>query len=310
MVENVNTPLISVITCVYNGESYVAQAIQSVLEQTFTNWELIVVDDGSTDNTASVVSQFLTDNRVKYYYQPNGKQGKARNFGIAKAVSPWLAFIDADDIWMPDKLYIQHNLIYEFGDDVDVFFSSAEIFHESSFATSELHCENGFIEHKSLFVKLLSGENKILFSSVVMKKSSFMETGGFDETPFIAEDYHLWLRMCDAGYRFFGIDEILVKYRVHNNQTSHSDFHAFILSVKAFILVKFTTISNQKEFLKRRLDRFLLHNIDHLTPEQINELLHLYLKPLNRMGQFWISKILLFLGIGSFKRYAYNYFDL
>ena len=303
-------PQISVITCVYNGERYVSQAIQSVLEQTFKNWELIIIDDGSTDNTAVVVSQFLSDNRVKYYYQPNGKQGRARNFGIANATSPWLAFLDADDIWMPDKLYIQLEFIDKFGDDMDVFFSSAEIFHEGSSGTSRFQCEDGLIEHKRLFLQLLTGENKILFSSVVLKKSSFMETGGFDETPFIAEDYHLWLKMCDAGYRFFGIDKILVKYRVHNNQTSHSEFHAFILSVKAFILVKFKTINNQKEFLKRRLDRFLLHNIDNLTAEQTNELLRLYLNPLNKIGQYCISRILLFFGIGIFKRYAYSYFDL
>jgi hypothetical protein len=134
--------------------------------------------------------------------------------------------------------------------------------------------------------------------------------GKFDETPLIAEDYHLWLRMCDSGFKFFGLDEVMVKYRIHKNQTSKTDFHAFILSIRAFTLVKFSTITNHKVYLVRRLNRYLIHNIDNLSADQINELLHYYLKPLNLLWNYMVSKILLLFGVNYFKRFAYRYFDL
>lgn len=310
MGENINIPLFSVITCVYNGESFISQAIQSVLDQSFSNWELIIVNDGSTDNTALVVSRFLDDTRVKYFYQNNGKQGKARNFAIAHSVAPWLAFLDADDIWLPHKLSRQLAVISSLGDSADVLFTSAERFYEENSSTKVFHCEDGYIEQGRLFTQLLSGENKILFSSVLLKKESFLVAGKFDETPLIAEDYHLWLRMCDSGFKFFGLDEVMVKYRIHKNQTSKTDFHAFILSIRAFTLVKFSTITNHKVYLVRRLNRYLIHNIDNLSADQINELLHYYLKPLNLLWNYMVSKILLLFGVNYFKRFAYRYFDL
>src|SRR5690349_25117803 len=100
--------LISVIMPAYNAEKFVAESISSVITQTYKNWELIIVDDGSTDNTKNIIEEFAKhDARIKYIYQENAKQGKARNTGIAMAKSGLVAFLDADDLWLPQMLESQ-----------------------------------------------------------------------------------------------------------------------------------------------------------------------------------------------------------
>src|SRR5215467_11570142 len=100
--------LVSIIMPAYNAEKYIADSIRSVLAQTYTDWELIVVVDGSTDNTASLVQQFVTrDSRIKYFFQENGRLGKARNTGIKNASGSLIAFLDSDDLWLETKLELQ-----------------------------------------------------------------------------------------------------------------------------------------------------------------------------------------------------------
>src|ERR671913_872301 len=89
----------------YNTEKYIGESIQSVIDQTYGNWELLVVDDGSTDKTPDIIRTYTArDSRVKYLSQHNGGPGKARNTAIAKSNGSLLAFIDADDLWLPEKL--------------------------------------------------------------------------------------------------------------------------------------------------------------------------------------------------------------
>src|ERR1700759_692275 len=98
-------PLVSVITPAYNAGNFIHETIDSVIAQTYTNWELIIIDDGSTDNTAAIVKQYVVrDSRIKYLYQQNGKQGKARNNGMTHSSGTIIAFLDADDTWTPHKL--------------------------------------------------------------------------------------------------------------------------------------------------------------------------------------------------------------
>lgn len=305
-------PQISVIMSVYNGEKYITQTIQSVLEQTFTEWELIIVDDGSTDLTSAIISKFLNDGRIKYHHQLNGKQGKARNFGISKSTSNWIAFVDADDLWMPNKLSTQIAKIKQLNEEVDVLFTSTIYFDDNSNQISTLEIKEGFMEHNIMFPQLLSGENKIVFSSVVMKKQAFLKIGAFDETPNIAEDYNLWLRMFDNGYRFYGMEELLVKYRIHEDQTSYPDSKTFILSVRAFSLVKFTNLQKaiRNKYLKIRVNRYLVHNLELLSKNERKKIVQLYKNPLNSIGQFILVLLLLILSPSIFKRFAYRHFEL
>lgn len=109
-----SVPLVSVIMPAYNAGPYIGEAIQSILDQTFANWDLIVVDDGSTDNTAEVVATFLSDRRIRYHKQPNGGEPVARNTGIELSHGNLIAWLDADDIWFPEKLAKQIEIFAEY----------------------------------------------------------------------------------------------------------------------------------------------------------------------------------------------------
>ncbi|MES2240845.1 MAG: glycosyltransferase family 2 protein [Bacteroidota bacterium] len=99
------TPLVSVIIPTFNSEKYISDTITSVQNQTYKNWEMLVVDDGSTDATHAIISSFLTDKRIQFYsLQKNSGTGVARNFGVSKASGRYISFLDADDLWKPQKL--------------------------------------------------------------------------------------------------------------------------------------------------------------------------------------------------------------
>ena len=120
-----NNRPISIIMPAYNAEKFIRESITSVLQQTYSNWELIIVDDGSTDNTKKIIQAFAQqDGRIHYIYQPNGKQGKARNAGIRHASGDLIAFLDADDLWTKDKLEKQGSLIRR--TNADLIFSDVE----------------------------------------------------------------------------------------------------------------------------------------------------------------------------------------
>jgi glycosyltransferase involved in cell wall biosynthesis len=131
----------------YNAANYIQEAIDSVINQTFVDWELIIVDDGSTDHTKEVIAKnVLVDERIHYYYQKNGKQGKARNLAISKSKGTYLAFLDADDLWIPQKLEIQLIEIEE--KNVDLVFSDSYIFSTQQQADSNkrMHTINRLLQ--------------------------------------------------------------------------------------------------------------------------------------------------------------------
>ena len=122
-------PLVSVIMPAYNAERYIAESIQSVLDQSYGNWELVVVDDGSTDKTAETVQRFAAgDSRVNCIFQQNSGQGKARNAGIENSSGSLIAFLDADDLWLREKLERQVQFLID--TKVDVVYSDVIIFYE------------------------------------------------------------------------------------------------------------------------------------------------------------------------------------
>lgn len=218
-----NAPLISVVMPAFNAERYVAEAINSVIAQTYTGWELIVVDDGSTDATASVVEQFCAaDRRIRLIRQKNGKQGKARNTAIASAAGSAIAFLDADDIWLSHKLDAQ--IIALRGMAADVVFTGGFIFGDDNIdeRLANFMIPQGRIEGAILF-DLLILNNRIPNSSVLLRKELFERVGLFDERPAIqnCEDYDLWLRFAKSGAVFYAVEEPLIRYRRHASAATH-----------------------------------------------------------------------------------------
>lgn len=216
-------PLVSVVMPAFNAERYVAAAMESVLAQTRRELELIVVDDGSTDGTARVAQGIAArDGRVRYHWQENRNQGAARNAGLTQAAGALVAFMDADDLWLPDKLRVQVVALEE--QRADVVFTDAILFADEPgvpLPVGMFGRDAGRWEGAAMFERCVR-RNSIPLLSVLVRKSWLDRVGGFVEDPAVkgVEDWELWLRLARAGATFYGMPERLVKYRSHPAQTS------------------------------------------------------------------------------------------
>ena len=209
----------------FNASDYIQESINSVIAQKYSNWELIIVDDGSTDSTSSIIiKNSLKDSRIKYFYQENGKQGKARNLGIAYAKGMFVAFLDADDLWMPEKLEIQLEEIQL--KNVDLVFSNSYIFDDNNFSdrSRKMNIPDQIFTGDEALKLFLEG-NRIPTLTVLVKKEKIHLVNGFTEKKNIqnAEDYHLWLKMIIKECVFYGSDKILASYRMHSKSSTSQD---------------------------------------------------------------------------------------
>jgi len=207
-------PKVSVILPVYNGEKFIAEAIQSVLDQTFRDFELIIIDDGSTDNTAALIKNFF-DSRIIYIHQ-NKRPGlvKLLNIGLSIAKGKYIARIDADDVWIDhDKLKKQVDFLNK-NEKCSIVGTGAIVVDETGKENYRFlnPVSDGEIRNKILL------RNCFVHSSVMMRKSAVDLVGGYQEGSY-SEDYHLWLKIgLIAG--FANLPEYAVKYRVTSSGLS------------------------------------------------------------------------------------------
>ena len=204
---------ISVIIPTYNRKHTLQRAIDSVLAQTFKPYEIIIVDDGSKDGTKEWLLQNYPS--VQYIHQPNNGVSSARNKGIQISQGSWIALLDSDDEWMPEKLEYQSRFI--------------EVNRDSSFChTNEIWIRNGVRVNQMKKHKKYGGDIfkhcldicRISPSSSIIKKDVFEEVGAFDESLTVCEDYDLWLRVT-AKFNILFLDEPLIKkYGGHLDQLS------------------------------------------------------------------------------------------
>jgi len=206
---------VSVVLATYNTARFLRAAIESVLEQTHRNLELIIVDDGSTDGTRDIVETFLADPRVRYFYQANAGQPAADNLGISKAAGPFIAFIDADDVWSVDKLEKQMPL-FTGGERIGVVYSPIVRINEHSVRINAHYVPRygGRITER-LFV-----HNFVPFSTTVVRRECLDRVGVFDPTLRGSYDYDLWLRV-STEFDFALLPEATVYYREWPGQMSH-----------------------------------------------------------------------------------------
>lgn len=217
-------PVVSVIMPAYNAGTFIAESIESVIYQTYTLWELLIVDDGSADNTKEIIETYcMKDGRIKCFSQQNGKQGKARNLALAHASGTHIAFLDADDIWVPQKLEIQLQELKEMN--ADLVFSEAYLFEEVITDSSAILNTGRNFFSGTTGLKSFLEMNKILPSSVLTKTEVIKNANGFIEKLSVqnAEDYHLWLQLLMNGNVLYGSEKILVYYRIHPLSASYAD---------------------------------------------------------------------------------------
>jgi len=206
----VDKPLVTVIIPVFNCENYLGDAIQAVLGQTYRPIEIIVVDDGSTDASSNVAKQYGSE--VQYFFQQNSGAGAARNHGIKLAHGSFFSFLDADDLWLKNKLLMQLEL-FKKSNELDMVFGQVE------------QCYSPELEEN--FKKTIQVEPGIMpgyhAGTMLIKKDSFQRVGYFDEKLRMGEFIDWYSRAKDCGLKSVMCDEVVMKRRIHKNNMGIRD---------------------------------------------------------------------------------------
>ena len=209
------TPLVSAIIPAYNQAHYLADAITSVSRQTFDGYEIIVVDDGSTDETPLVAQRF--GKLIRYIRQSNQGLAGARNTGIQQAWGEYIALLDCDDQWLPT--FLQDMLVFaEQNPQADIYYSGWRYMDADSHDLPQAACTRVFLP-ETMYAEMLR-TNVLNVCSVLLRRSVVIEAGLFDVSFRRLEDWELWLRLLRAGRTFVGLPKSLVRYRLHASSLS------------------------------------------------------------------------------------------
>lgn len=207
------TPLISVITPCYNAASYISEAINSVIAQSYSNWEMLIVDDCSTDNSALIIQKYSSvDSRIYYFKtdQPSGSPCIPRNIGIQNASGRYIALLDSDDAWLPHKLEEQLPLFED--EHTAVVFSNYEKMNEVG-ERSERHIN----------APVFTNYNKLLRGNVIGCMTAMYDTSKIGKVYFENinhEDYVMWLSILKRGYIAQNTNTITALYRIRSKSVS------------------------------------------------------------------------------------------
>lgn len=212
--------LVSVIMPAYRTAAYIREAVDSVLSQTYPKAEIIVVDDGSPDNVHEILMPYIAAKKIVYVYRQNGGLSAARNTGIEHARGEFIALLDTDDMFLPQKLarQVEHLLSHP---ECDISYCDILHFYDGE-PEKHFFLEQGMYSGEGVFEALLR-RNFINPLSVVMRRKVIDGIGGFDEQNMrqYAEDWDFWLRAAYAGFRFEHLAEPLGNYRMRRNSISY-----------------------------------------------------------------------------------------
>ena len=206
--ETNSLPLVSVVIPTYNRAKVILRALDTALSQTYGNLEIIVVDDGSTDDTQAVLAPYA--DRIRYLFQANQGASAARNHGINAARGKYIAFLDSDDAWLPNKLERQVALLE----------SQPDLSFVACLATTERRTHEGYDDHASQFVKFIVQPFTQNMTRYVVRRDCFQQHGLFDTSIHGPEDWELWLRLLKNGCHFGYVPEPLMTYHWSDDSIS------------------------------------------------------------------------------------------
>lgn len=258
------SPTFSVIMAVFNGATTIGRAIDSVLSQTYPACELIVIDDGSTDNTAEVVRNYADS--VRYLYQPNSGVSAARNKGVEIATGEWLAFLDADDYYYPDRLRLHADWIQQ-GPPVDFLTGNFDYRRPdgSLMGSSMENTESG-----RLLLKKSTGNGKVIMAdheigyfvehhfgdtrTLSVPRKMFLSLGGFSTRFQVCEDVHLLIRLCAKSNRIGVVCQPMAAYVIFHQSVIRSDpFRAQQQTIAALLDLK-VRLSNAPAYIRSGIE--------------------------------------------------------
>ena len=240
----------SIIICCYNSEKYIAETLDSIINQSYKNWEIIIIDDGSKDLTKSIIYKYIKKKiPINYFYQNNKGFASARNIAIEKSKYEWIVIIDHDDVCETNRLSLQLNNIKDFPNCI-LFFGDALYFdkklsfsrfkntkNKEKFNPAKLNLNKG-----KCFKNLIYYGCFITSSTVIFKKDIINKVGGFDNNLYFVSDYDFFLRLSQE-YNFFCSEKIISKWRIHQNQLTNRNIHLYYSELN-YILKKYI---NHKE---------------------------------------------------------------
>jgi glycosyltransferase involved in cell wall biosynthesis len=257
----------SIIIPVYNGEKVIIRALISALEQTFQDHEVIVVNDGSTDNTQQTIESYIENYNHKVPIQlintPNNGRSSARNLGVTESHSDFVCFLDADDEFHKDHLH-QFNQAIKTYSHINCFFGDSLIVRDdNSWGSYDSYLprflnrgefwteSDGFIQFEQCFSEFLIEGSLIPMCSTAIRKSTFIESGGFNENFSVSEDFELWFRL-SLNNSFVAINKALSTVYHHTENTSHPQN-------------KYSTLQKQIDVTDYILNTYQDLNANHLT---------------------------------------------
>ncbi|AVH66832.1 MULTISPECIES: glycosyltransferase [unclassified Nostoc] len=274
-----NLPKISVIIPTYNSEKTISYTIQSVLHQTFTNLELIVINDGSQDSTLEVITQ-ISDSRIQVFSYPNAGGNVSRNRGLHRAVGEFVSFLDADDLWTRDKLQSQLKALQE-NVTAKVAYSWTDYIDKNGefiLSGKRVNVNGNVYENLLLNNFLENGSNPLIC------RKSLITLGGFDESLSAAQDWDMWLRL-GSKFDFICVPSVQILYRISGNSVSSN----LLRQEKACLQVLKRAYKEKPSTLKNSWNISLANLYKYLTCKALQ-------KPFNRQR-----------GLAS-ARFLWNYF--
>jgi glycosyltransferase involved in cell wall biosynthesis len=220
-------PLISVIMNCYNSARYLREAIESVLAQTYSHWEIVFWDNQSTDESASIFKSY-SDPRLRYCFAPeHTKLGEARNLAVMQAKGEWIGFLDCDDLWLPDKLEKQVAIILNENESLGMVYGQMLVLGEDFDVSSKWLGRMSNYSKKTLLKTLPEGRvfeklltlNFIPMLTAIVKRELYFEVGGLSEHFEMSEDYELFVKI-SAIREVRAVQDIIALYRIHQSNTS------------------------------------------------------------------------------------------
>lgn len=259
---------VAVILPVHNGEKYLREALDSVLRQTRSPAEIIIIDDGSSDGSAQVARAYAAAHpTVKLIQQPNSGVATARNRAAEAATAPLLAFLDHDDLWQPTKLARQIEALRQ-SPEAAVCICATEILSHAP-GSDAMELVSGItLPAPGQIGPQLHRTLRFQPSAVIMRRETFLTAGGFAPTHF-CEDWDLWLRLDHQGVRFAVVPEPLTIYRSHATNTSNNAwkmYHAEILTFELHIASR--TPALLRPFVRQRMKAHFLAGVALVEREQ------------------------------------------